>query len=1646
MTKRGLIGLGIVLCTCLVVAATAPSSDEPALKTAAQAVRSLPATPVGAQKTPDEADFAKEMARVIDGDPATSARLLQAQKDDDALKAEAFQFSNVAPPVDVNLDRACADCLTPNADFGIIGTDVWGYFTGTVDTATEGKWYARFDGEATAKYHFDLCPNAPGAGTGNFDADVKIVDSNCTIITGVDGSCSGGPNSYLPNDFQWTCVTSGTYYVVVAPYRSYNQHSCTGSATKTFDMNYYKEMACQVSCPGGAIPEPEACGSDANGGCNSTPPIFTTIHLGDTYCGTAWADASMRDTDWYELTLSEWTEVTWTVTSEFPSANFIISGVCGGTLVTEATAYGGNCQPVSAVKCLGPGTYYLFVATGNASGGIFSGYPCSSGLGDYYATVTGVSCQPYYCAAAATSTADETLKQVTLNTINNVTTNCDTYDDFTAISTDLITGSTYPFTVVIGDCEGTSCYTKWLKIYIDWNNDYDFADAGEQAFSSGLLPNTPCPDYTVTGIITVPVDAVQACTRMRVIVRETSEPGPCGTFTWGAVEDYTVCILPPPPTGACCFGASCAPDYTETDCTTQGGVFKGFGSTCSPINPCAGACCFADGSCQYVTGVECGNLGGNYNGDGTDCDPNPCPQPPPPNDLCVNAIPIGEVENLPFDTTLATDDGYGTHAIHKDIWYCYTASCSGLVNVDLCGEATWDTKVAVWEGCVCPPTVELAYDDDACDPGLQSKTAFNAVAGMSYLIQVGAYSATGGGPGALTVSCPPVIGACCRNYNEFCDDNVLEADCAGANDTWFGGQLCANVVCPLPPPPNDLCDYATLIPYVPYTDQVNMAQATDDTNVAPSCDSSYSCGGTTPANNGVWWTYTPAESCNATIGVTGEDTIIVVYTGADCYSLTEVLCSDPQTATVTLSAGVQYWILVSKWTCLSEPTNVITFTFDCQPLPTVGACCEIATGACLGNYSEPDCLAIGGTTWHGGEDCATFICPQPCIPDVIVNGPYPYTETNNTCGAGNDCDLRASEDIIYQVNIPQDGEWHFALCGATWDTYMYLATGCCSGVIAYDDDACNPGLQSEFTVTITAGTYYLIVEGYSSTGCGEYPLLIEFIPPCVVDCPPGATPEPEPCGDDLDGGCNATPPAFAPIMCGETVCGTGWANTSLRDTDWYELTAYEAAIYTWTVRCEFPTLIFVIDGTYGCGSYTVLASATGAKCTDVTITTQPLPAGTYWFWVGPSGWTDLPCPKDYYGTLTCVPVVGACCEPAEPYCEVLTEAACSAAGGTWLGIGTECATQLDCNSNGIPDTCEITLGLAGDCNHNGIPDDCDIAAGACDCQGDGIPDECQLASKARDLYQYDDGSTENSVGWTNGGELAWMTHYIAPTAGTVTAIHTSFGTPMYPGSSGASPGAPFRVHVYSDPDADGNPIDAVLLGSVNANIDASAIDSDLPQIVPVPSIPINGSFFVAASYLHPAGTYPAPLDETSSAGQGWLSGTVGGAWDPQDFTNLYYVDDYFPGNWLLRVEVQFGAPENDCNQNGIPDECDIGTQWGGFCAGQGGDCFPADCESDWNTNGAPDSCEVCGDLDFDGDVDMDDYWIFVNAFGTCVGNPKFVPGADMDGDGCITLVDYRAWRICYKMFNGKDFVLPKKHKAAGGATSPHGASKSSQTQ
>lgn len=256
-------------------------------------------------------------------------------------------------------------------------------------------------------------------------------------------------------------------------------------------------------------------------------------------------------------------------------------------------------------------------------------------------------------------------------------------------------------------------------------------------------------------------------------------------------------------------------------------------------------------------------------------------------------------------------------------------------------------------------------------------------------------------------------------------------------------------------------------------------------------------------------------------------------------------------------------------------------------------------------------------------------------PDYSVTAPV-ENEMGTTCGMGNDCDLRASEEVIYEVDILNDGEWVFSLCGSDYDTYLFVGTTCCGQENGANDDFC--GLQSQLTAVITAGTYYVAIEGFS--GCGYYVLNI-YQEETVVECPPNGIPELEACGDDTNGGCDMEPGTeyFEPLEWGTIICGTAWADGGLRDTDWYALTATETATLVISGEAEFPfELAIILPGDPDpCLGFSILAVDQAAEGEILTIQTQVDP-GEVWVRASDAGLEGNPCGDDnddYYIYLPC---------------------------------------------------------------------------------------------------------------------------------------------------------------------------------------------------------------------------------------------------------------------------------------------------------------------------------------------------------------------------------------------------------------------------
>jgi uncharacterized membrane protein len=154
--------------------------------------------------------------------------------------------------------------------------------------------------------------------------------------------------------------------------------------------------------------------------------------------------------------------------------------------------------------------------------------------------VTSTNVLAAYCSASGG--CDEYIYQVQVGSINNNATACNNYKDYTSThSTTMQPGTGYTInvvtaTIVNGTITPYSGYEgDQLGIWVDWNGDEDFSDTGETVYTVS--------DYGYfTTTITPPIGTPGGNKRMRVRLTYTGTISPCGTTSYGEVEDYKIII------------------------------------------------------------------------------------------------------------------------------------------------------------------------------------------------------------------------------------------------------------------------------------------------------------------------------------------------------------------------------------------------------------------------------------------------------------------------------------------------------------------------------------------------------------------------------------------------------------------------------------------------------------------------------------------------------------------------------------------------------------------------------------------------------------------------------------------------------------------------------------------------------------------------------------------------------------------------------------------------------------------------------------------------------------------------------------------------------------------------------------------------
>lgn len=253
-----------------------------------------------------------------------------------------------------------------------------------------------------------------------------------------------------------------------------------------------------------------------NDGNGNTATQNQTVFVADTITPTAPTSLTASGTT------STTTNLSWTASTDN-------AAVTGYDVYNGAALIGTTASTSYAATGLTASTVYTFsVKAKDAVGNISA----SSNVVNVTTLVNSVT----YCTSQGTSVASEKIGKVVFGTINNTTTAGTGYENYTAISTNATRGTAYTITITPSwtGAKRSEGYAVWL----DYNGDGDFADAGELVISKAVSKTTP-----ISGSFTIPATATIGATRMRVSMKYNGIPTSCETFASGQVEDYTVNIV-----------------------------------------------------------------------------------------------------------------------------------------------------------------------------------------------------------------------------------------------------------------------------------------------------------------------------------------------------------------------------------------------------------------------------------------------------------------------------------------------------------------------------------------------------------------------------------------------------------------------------------------------------------------------------------------------------------------------------------------------------------------------------------------------------------------------------------------------------------------------------------------------------------------------------------------------------------------------------------------------------------------------------------------------------------------------------------------------------------------------------------------------
>ncbi|WP_298138171.1 T9SS type A sorting domain-containing protein [Flavobacterium sp.] len=411
------------------------------------------------------------------------------------------------------------------------------------------------------------------------------------------------------------------------------------------------------------------------------------------------------------------TVLSWSATSGSDGYKLSIGTTPGGTDIL-------NSQVLTALNYSYTGsintTYYYKVVPYNNNGDAVA---CA----EQSFTTSATGC---YCTSVPSSNDGNGITNVQLGTTNFPTTDV-VYFDHSATTVTMSQGVSNNVQITFA-----TGYTYDTNIWIDFNNDFDFNDAGELV-QTGIASTNANPT-TLNASFVMPASAALGVHKMRIGTSDFGQvpPNTCYSGAYGVTLDFSVNIVV----------AGCTPAAVASSTITPNCASSQFSVAVDVTSLGSGSPSISDGTTTIpVTATGVVNVGPYANGTsvvltllhGSDSVCNvslgtftySCP---PANDNCAGAIALtagGTFATNPLvvSNSAATNSNPPTPGCAffqgGDVWYSVVVPASGNITVETNPNGTspiTDTGLAVYSGA-CASLTLVQCDDDSSTSGNFSK-------------------------------------------------------------------------------------------------------------------------------------------------------------------------------------------------------------------------------------------------------------------------------------------------------------------------------------------------------------------------------------------------------------------------------------------------------------------------------------------------------------------------------------------------------------------------------------------------------------------------------------------------------------------------------------------------------------------------------------------------------------------------------------------------------------------------------------------------------------------------------------------------------------------------------------------------------------